>query len=195
MLHDLLQHELGDWHPRRFLRTPALLKQQKQSLSAFDAWWVELLETGELEGAEPGAPNRAVSNAYDEENTDGNYTRTGKHAESTTRLDRLSRGCATAATMRLGTIWLTKAAQAKECCAGAAGSFPNCWCAARTGKTATPNGSGATRRSRCGVKSKRRRSPEIPAAGRLRFGRRRAKTGATTNGYLRCAAYAAYAAR
>ena len=79
MLHDLLQHELGDWHPRRFLRTAGLLDQQKQSLSAFDAWWVELLETGELEGAEPGAPYRAVSNAYDEEITDGNYTRTVKH--------------------------------------------------------------------------------------------------------------------
>ena len=30
------------------------------------------------EGAEPGAPYRAVSDAYDEEITDGNYTRTVK---------------------------------------------------------------------------------------------------------------------
>ena len=78
MLHDLLQHKLGNWHPRRFPRTAGLLDQQKQSLGAFDAWWVELLETGELEGADPEAPYRAVSNAYDEEIPDGNYTRTVK---------------------------------------------------------------------------------------------------------------------
>ena len=35
-----------------------------------------MLETGELEGADPKAPHRAVSNAYDEETPDGNYTRT-----------------------------------------------------------------------------------------------------------------------
>ena len=78
MLHDLLQHKLGNWHPRRFPRTAGLLDQQKQSLAPFDAWWVELLETGELEGADPEAPCRAVSNGYDEEITDGNYTRTAK---------------------------------------------------------------------------------------------------------------------
>ena len=61
MLYDLLQYDLGDWHPRELLRTTALLDQQRQSLSAFDAWWVELLETGELEGADPKAPYRAVS--------------------------------------------------------------------------------------------------------------------------------------
>jgi hypothetical protein len=67
MLYDLLQYDLGDWHPREVFRTPALLDQQKHSLSPFDAWWVELLETGELEGADPKAPYRAVSNSWEEE--------------------------------------------------------------------------------------------------------------------------------
>jgi hypothetical protein len=78
MLHDLLQHNLGNWHPRRFPRTAGLLDQQKQSLGPFDAWWVELLETGELEGADPKEPHRAVSNTYDEEIRNDNYPRTVK---------------------------------------------------------------------------------------------------------------------
>jgi hypothetical protein len=65
MLFDLLHRDLEGWHPRHFPKTDALREQQQQSLSALDAWWVELLETGTLEGADPNAPNCAVSNGYD----------------------------------------------------------------------------------------------------------------------------------
>jgi hypothetical protein len=34
-------------------------------LSPLDAWWVELLEIGMLAGADPHAPNCAVSNCYE----------------------------------------------------------------------------------------------------------------------------------
>jgi hypothetical protein len=65
MLFDLLARDLGDWHPRRFPKTAALLEQQRQSLSPLDSWWVELLEGGTLEGADPAHPDCAVSNEYD----------------------------------------------------------------------------------------------------------------------------------
>jgi hypothetical protein len=65
MLFDLLHRELEDWHPRRILRTDALREQQRQGLSPLDAWWVELLEIGVLAGADPKAPNCAVSNCYE----------------------------------------------------------------------------------------------------------------------------------
>jgi hypothetical protein len=67
MLFDLLHHDLGDWHPRRIPANCGLLDQQARSLSPFDAWWLELLESGRLWGCAPGQPERAVSNAYDEE--------------------------------------------------------------------------------------------------------------------------------
>src|SRR5262249_41016965 len=44
------------------------------SLSAFDTWWLELLQTGVLAGADPLKPNHARSNRYEEERevgTDG----------------------------------------------------------------------------------------------------------------------------
>lgn len=66
MLHDLLSGNLGDWHPRRIPRTSALLDQQSESLSPLDMWWVELLKTGVLVGADPNNPHRAVSNGFDE---------------------------------------------------------------------------------------------------------------------------------
>ena len=67
MLWDLLYRDLGSFHPRDIPRTDALLGQQELSLQPLDAWWAELLETGVLEGADPGAPNRAVSNEYQRE--------------------------------------------------------------------------------------------------------------------------------
>jgi hypothetical protein len=67
MLHDLLQHDVNGWHPRRLPKNNALLAQQQRSLSPLDSWWAELLETGTLEGADPDAPNRAVSNEYQRE--------------------------------------------------------------------------------------------------------------------------------
>jgi hypothetical protein len=67
MLYDLLNYDLCDWHPRQIVRTPALAKQQEESLSPLDQWWLELLQTGVLEGASETAPDRAISNHYDEE--------------------------------------------------------------------------------------------------------------------------------
>jgi hypothetical protein len=74
MLLDLLERNLGDWHPRNIVRTAALAEQQEQSLSALDTWWLELLQTGVLAGADPLKPNHARSNRYEEEKevgTDG----------------------------------------------------------------------------------------------------------------------------
>jgi Family of unknown function (DUF5906) len=67
MLFDLLARDLGDWHPRDIVRTEALVGQQEESLSPFDAWWFELLQTGILSGADDDHPDRALSNAYEEE--------------------------------------------------------------------------------------------------------------------------------
>jgi len=74
MLFDLLERDLRDWHPRQIVLTAALADQQEQSLSAFDAWWLELLQTGVLGGASSSAPDRAISNRYEDEveiGTDG----------------------------------------------------------------------------------------------------------------------------
>jgi len=70
MLYDLLNYDLGDWHPRQIVRTPALAKQQEESLSPLDQWWLELLQTGVLEGASKVAPNEAISNHWEEEITE-----------------------------------------------------------------------------------------------------------------------------
>jgi hypothetical protein len=67
MLYDLLREDLGDWHPRQIVKTDALTEQQNESLSALDAWWVEVLHTGELVGSIDQEQHRAVSNTYDEE--------------------------------------------------------------------------------------------------------------------------------
>jgi hypothetical protein len=67
MLFELLYYDLGDWHPRQILRTAALAEQQQESLSPFDAWWLELLRTGVLAGADDLNPDRAISNEYEEE--------------------------------------------------------------------------------------------------------------------------------
>jgi Family of unknown function (DUF5906) len=66
MLFDLLAHDLGDWRPRQIVRTDALGRQMDESLNPFDLWWLELLQTGVLTGAR-GAPNMAISNAFEEE--------------------------------------------------------------------------------------------------------------------------------
>jgi Family of unknown function (DUF5906)/RepB DNA-primase from phage plasmid len=79
MLFDLLERDLGNWHPRQIVRTAALAEQQEQSLSPLDAWWLELLQIGVLTGASETAPDRAVSNRYKEEveeSTDSGGTRT-----------------------------------------------------------------------------------------------------------------------
>jgi hypothetical protein len=70
MLHDLLRRDIKRWHPRHFPKTAALLEQQRLSVDPLDAWWVELLEGGVLEGADPKFPGKAVSNTSDREVTD-----------------------------------------------------------------------------------------------------------------------------
>src|SRR5215471_21251059 len=45
----------------QIVHTAALGEQQEQSLSPFDAWWFELLQTGVLGGADPLKPDHAVS--------------------------------------------------------------------------------------------------------------------------------------
>ncbi len=78
MLHDLLRRDISGWHPRRLPRTTTLLDQQRLSLSPLDQWWVELLESGALDGADPHCPSCAVSNAYDRQITEsGGYS--GEH--------------------------------------------------------------------------------------------------------------------
>jgi hypothetical protein len=67
MLFDLLHRDLGDWHPRQIVRTAALAEQQEESLSPLDAWWLELLQTAVLTGADPTSPDRAISNRYEDE--------------------------------------------------------------------------------------------------------------------------------
>ena len=76
MLFDLLNFDLGDWHPRHLPRDVGLLDQQKLSLLPLDCWWVELLETGTLCGADPKDPSRAVSNKYETTIDAGGYERT-----------------------------------------------------------------------------------------------------------------------
>jgi hypothetical protein len=74
MLFDLMERDLGNWHPRQIVRTAALAEQQEQSLSPLDTWWLELLQTGILAGADPSRPDHARSNRYEEEKkigTDG----------------------------------------------------------------------------------------------------------------------------
>jgi hypothetical protein len=49
MMFDLLNMDLGDWHPRRNIpRTDALLDQQLRSLSPEDQWWFSLVTSGLL---------------------------------------------------------------------------------------------------------------------------------------------------
>ena len=66
MLHDLLHHELGDFHSRQLPKCNDLTSQQALSLGPLDSWWVELLETGTLTGCDPKEPHRPVSNKYEE---------------------------------------------------------------------------------------------------------------------------------
>jgi hypothetical protein len=67
MLFDLLAMDLGDWHPREIVETDALAEQQEESLSGLDAWWLEVLHTGELVGSLKDKPDWAVTNTYEED--------------------------------------------------------------------------------------------------------------------------------
>jgi hypothetical protein len=82
LLFDLLERDLGDWHPRDIVRTAALAEQQEQSLSAFDAWWFEMLQTGVVTGADLVHPDRAVSNRYKEEIEESTGGYSSKHTRT-----------------------------------------------------------------------------------------------------------------
>ena len=52
MLHDLLNFDLGSWHPREAPKTRALLEQKRHSFNPREAWWYECLWEGRMAGAE-----------------------------------------------------------------------------------------------------------------------------------------------
>jgi hypothetical protein len=56
--------DLKDFNVRLVPKTEGLMEQRNHSLLPLEAWWVELLESGTIAGADPNAPNRAVSNEY-----------------------------------------------------------------------------------------------------------------------------------
>lgn len=59
--------DIEDFNVRLVPKTEGLMEQRNHSLSPLEAWWVELLESGTIAGADPNAPNKAVSNAYQRE--------------------------------------------------------------------------------------------------------------------------------
>src|SRR5262249_39352018 len=48
MLYDLLNWDLGNWHPRQVYDTEGLRHQKEQSLPPIEQWFVKLLEDGKL---------------------------------------------------------------------------------------------------------------------------------------------------
>jgi hypothetical protein len=76
MLLDLLNRKLGDWHPRQIVRTTALARQQAESLSAFDAWWEDLLHDGYLPAGD--SVGRVVSGDYQVRRSEGFFTDNSK---------------------------------------------------------------------------------------------------------------------
>jgi hypothetical protein len=76
MLHDLLRHPLGDWHPRRVLMTEALRGQQVESLDPLDSWVLEFLEDGCLPTS-PAAKNPAIALSHSQPDID-----TGRNLEN-----------------------------------------------------------------------------------------------------------------
>jgi hypothetical protein len=60
MLYDLLQMNLGDWHPREVPITTGLMRQKKESLRGNFQWLEPLLQSGTLP-ANYGRPNRITT--------------------------------------------------------------------------------------------------------------------------------------
>jgi hypothetical protein len=50
MLYELLNWQLGDWHPRQIYETDGLRRQKEQSMPPLDQWFDELLQEGRLPG-------------------------------------------------------------------------------------------------------------------------------------------------
>lgn len=67
LFHFLHEVDLTEFNIRVVPKTEGLLEQRNYSLSPLDAWWLELLESGTIAGAEPYAPHRATSNEYQRE--------------------------------------------------------------------------------------------------------------------------------
>jgi len=67
MMHDLMNMDIGTWHPRRDVpRTKALSEQQQASLSPFEAAWFELIHDGRVPGLvdDSGVPKAPCSLLY-----------------------------------------------------------------------------------------------------------------------------------
>jgi bifunctional DNA primase/polymerase-like protein/uncharacterized protein DUF5906 len=56
MLYDLQRVDLGEWHPRRIVKTAALREQKIRSLDYRHEWWEGTLQSGFL----PGTPNEKL---------------------------------------------------------------------------------------------------------------------------------------
>jgi hypothetical protein len=61
MLYDLLQMNLGDWHPREVPTTAGLMRQKKESLRGNHQWFEALLQSGTLPANMDNRPNRIVT--------------------------------------------------------------------------------------------------------------------------------------
>jgi len=128
MLFDLLHHDLGDWHPRQIVRTAALAEQQEQSLSPLDAWWLQLLQTAVLAGANSSAPDRAISNKYEDEISESDGFGAGVRVRSnvtvcTIRPARSHLSSEVTPTRRSGAISSNRAAETRGCIAIVDGNF------------------------------------------------------------------------
>lgn len=76
MLFDLLNRDLGNWHPRQIVRTAALAEQQAESLSALDAWWEDLLHDGHLPAGD--STGQVISGDYQARKSEGYLTDNSK---------------------------------------------------------------------------------------------------------------------
>jgi hypothetical protein len=61
MLFDLLQLDLGEWHPKQIYETAALVEQKGHSLRGLDAWAEVILQEGALPQPMLSYPNRCLS--------------------------------------------------------------------------------------------------------------------------------------
>ncbi len=61
MLYDLQRVDLKGWHPRKILKTEALLQQKMQSMNPLQEWWAEMLEAGSIPAAPKDSPDSAMA--------------------------------------------------------------------------------------------------------------------------------------
>jgi hypothetical protein len=68
MMYDLLQLELGNWHPKQIYKTAALMEQKQHSLRGLDAWIEGMLQRGSLPVPRSAKyPNRCLSKDLEDE--------------------------------------------------------------------------------------------------------------------------------